>query len=132
MFGTPTGKRVKVGRPMSVRRLPLLLRSVVWPASPAAALEAGPAATVIEVVDGDTVVLDDRSQVRLVGLQAPKLPLGRPDFPNWPLAGDASTALRSIVEGARARLYTGGAAQARSGRSLPHLIVRRPPGRGEG
>src|SRR3546814_12377173 len=76
MFWTPTGNRVKDGRPMSVRRLLLLLLSVVWPASPAAALEAGPAATVIEVVDGDTVVLDDRSQVRLVGRQAPKLPLG--------------------------------------------------------
>src|SRR3546814_1067346 len=114
--GTRTGNRGKEGSHMSVRRLRLMLLSVVWPASPAAALEAGPAATVIEVVDGDTVVLDDRSQVRLVGLQAPKLPLGRPDFPTWPLAGEARAALRSIVEGERVRLYTGGAADRQSTR----------------
>ena len=60
-----------------------------------AQLEPGPAATVRAVVDGDTVVLGDRSQVRLVGLQAPKLPLGRAGFPVWPLAPEAKAALES-------------------------------------
>ncbi|MEE8394009.1 MAG: thermonuclease family protein, partial [Rhodospirillales bacterium] len=46
----------------------------------ASALEKGETATVREVVDGDTVVLADGRQVRLTGIQAPKLPLGRAGF----------------------------------------------------
>ncbi|MHA1571451.1 MAG: thermonuclease family protein, partial [Alphaproteobacteria bacterium] len=49
-------------------------------------LSDGGTATVTAIVDGDTIVLDDDRQVRLVGIQAPKLPLGRPDFQPWPLA----------------------------------------------
>ena len=49
------------------------------------ALTLGGPATVVAVVDGDTVVLDDGRQVRLVGIQAPKLPLGRRNFRKWPL-----------------------------------------------
>ena len=45
---------------------------------------------VVEVIDGDTVALDGGAQVRLVGLQAPKLPLGRPGFKTWPLAEAAA------------------------------------------
>ena len=40
-----------------------------------AGLSRGDSATVREIVDGDTVILDDGRQVRLVGIQAPKLPL---------------------------------------------------------
>ena len=47
----------------------------------AAALEAGETARVVGVVDGDTVVLESGAVVRLVGIQAPKLPLGRPGSP---------------------------------------------------
>jgi len=49
--------------------LALGLASTAWAVDPR--LESGPTATVVEVVDGDTVVLDDGSQVRLVGIQAP-------------------------------------------------------------
>ena len=41
------------------------------------ALISGYAARVAEIVDGDTLVLDDGRQVRLVSIQAPKLPPGR-------------------------------------------------------
>ena len=37
----------------------------------------GPKGTVMSVTDGDTVVLDTGVVVRLIGTQAPKLPLGR-------------------------------------------------------
>ena len=58
-------------------------------AAPPPALEpAGPFA-VESVVDGDTLVLADGRQVRLVGIQAPKLPLGRDGFQPWPLADEA-------------------------------------------
>ena len=36
----------------------------------------------IEVIDDDTVVMNNSPQVSLVGIQGPKLPLGRPNFKN--------------------------------------------------
>ncbi len=60
--------------------LTLVLYLGLVPAAGAEALEAGGQATVLEVVDGDTLVLGDRTEVRLAGIQAPKLPLGRPGF----------------------------------------------------
>ena len=59
----------------------------------------GTSARGVEVVDGDTVVLEDGRRVRLVGIQAPKLPLGRPGFERWPLADEAKHALESLVLG---------------------------------
>jgi len=106
-----------------------LLLTVLLLAAPAAAgadaLTQGPEAAVAEVVDGDTVVLArpvmDAAQIRLVGLQAPKLPLGRPGFPTWPLAEDAKRALSDLVMGRRLTLTFGGAQKDRHGRLLAHL-----------
>ena len=47
---------------------------VIWSGAPAWSaedLEAGGAARVVSVVDGDTLWLDDGAEVRLVGIQAP-------------------------------------------------------------
>jgi micrococcal nuclease len=78
-----------------------------------------------EVVDGDTVVLDrpvdGALQVRLVGLQAPKLPLGRPNFPVWPLAAESKRALEDLVLGKPVELRYGGRRMDRHGRLLAHL-----------
>ena len=61
--------------------------------SGASALDVGGVARVVQVVDGDTVMLGTpvfgANQVRLVGIQAPKLPLGRDGFKKWPLADEA-------------------------------------------
>ncbi len=88
-------------------------------------LRPGPAATVAAVVDGDTVVLgspiDGATQVRLVGIQAPKLPLGRKDFPTWPLASEAKQALAMLVLGQTVSLSFGGTEKDRHGRMLAHL-----------
>ena len=82
-------------------------------------------ARVIEVIDGDTVIIDpairDRRQVRLVGLQAPKLPLGRKGFRSWPLAHESRDALAVLVAGAVVELFSDGAAVDRHGRLLAHL-----------
>ncbi|MFN4089095.1 MAG: thermonuclease family protein, partial [Alphaproteobacteria bacterium] len=104
-------------------RLLLLVVAIVWPAAVAAALEPGPTATVVETVDGDTVVLDDGSEVRLVGLQAPKLPLGRRNFPTWPLAAESRALLAEMVDGRRVQLRFGGARMDRHGRHLAHLFL---------
>ena len=111
--------------------------AVVWrnwprPAGPApasaqdaptlpAGLEIDGEARVSETVDGDTVVLADGRQVRLVGTQAPKLALGRPDFTDWPLAGESKAGLAALAEGRTVRLAFGGLRRDRHGRTLAHL-----------
>ncbi len=111
---------------MSPRGALVLLLALLTPAAPSAApLEPGPEAAVVAVVDGDTVRLDDGTEVRLVGMQAPKLPLGRADFRPWPLAGEAKAALEGLVLDQRVRLMFGGARWDRHGRRLAHLYRHR-------
>ena len=95
-----------------------------------AALEARPrgnpeivvAATVAQVVDGDTVVIKNGDQIRLTGIQAPKLPLGRRNFPTWPLAGKSKDALTALTLGKRLALRYDGRRIDRHGRLLAHLF----------
>ena len=86
-------------------------------------LVADGSARVVEIVDGDTVVLDDGSEVRLVGLQAPKLALGRPDFEDWPLAEAARAALEALLLDRAVTLAYGGRRIDRHGRRLAHLFL---------
>lgn len=87
-----------------------------------AGLEAGETAAAVEIVDGDTLVLDSGRQVRLVGIQAPKLPLGRTGFVAWPLAEEAKAALSQLALGRRLTLAYGGRREDRHGRNLAHLF----------
>jgi len=93
-----------------------------------AALSQGPSATVARVVDGDTVELSEEilgaRQIRLVGIQAPKLPLGRKGFPVWPLAEASKKVLEAIVLGKTVKLSFGGAKMDRHGRLLAHLHLK--------
>jgi endonuclease YncB( thermonuclease family) len=89
-----------------------------------AALAPGGDGEVGEVIDGDTIRLADGREVRLVGIQAPKLALGRPNFPTWPLAEAAKAALAALAVG-RVRLFYGGAERDRYGRALAHLVDAR-------
>ncbi len=75
----------------------------------------------IEIVDGDTLVLDGGVQVRLVGIQAPKLPLGRRGFRTWPLAEQARQALSRMTLGRTLALGYVGRRIDRHGRLLAHL-----------
>lgn len=88
-----------------------------------AALTDGGIANVTDIVDGDTVILDNGREVRLVGIQAPKLPLGRPDFQKWPLADEAKKTLADLILGQRVRLAYGGREEDRYGRRLAHLYT---------
>jgi len=64
--------------------------ALVVAAAAAATAQAGRAAPceldrdgsgrVATIVDGDTLFIDDGTEVRLVGIQAPKVPLGRAGF----------------------------------------------------
>ncbi|PIW28740.1 MAG: nuclease (SNase) [Rhodospirillales bacterium CG15_BIG_FIL_POST_REV_8_21_14_020_66_15] len=111
-----------------MRLLTALVVVLLVQAAPARALEGltpGEEAVVTEVVDGDTVILDravaGATQVRLTGIQAPKLPLGRPGFKEWPLAREAKAELEALVLNKPVRLYFGGARMDRHGRLLAHL-----------
>ena len=86
-----------------------------------AALTDGGTAKAIEVVDGDTLLLDNGVEVRLVGIQAPKLPLGRSGFKAWPLAEEAKQELARLTLGKVLSLAYGGRQTDRHRRTLAHL-----------
>lgn len=110
-------------------RLLALLALLLAPTGPALAgglpegLAAGPPGRVDEVVDGDTVRLGDGREVRLVGIQAPKLPLGRAGFRTWPLAPEAKAALERLALGKTVTPGFGGTREDRHGRVLAHLLT---------
>ena len=106
----------------------LWLCLLVWTSVPAQAagpdrLADGGVARVVSVTDGDTVVLDDGRQVRFVGIQAPKLPLGRPNFEPWPMGEEAKAALQDMAQGQGVRLRLGANPEDRHGRVLAHLVT---------
>lgn len=93
-------------------------------ASPACdGLRPGPKGTVTGVTDGDTVILDNGLVVRLIGTQAPKLPLGREDFAPWPKADEAKTRLEALVLGRAVEVRHGGETVDRHDRVLGQLFV---------
>lgn len=111
------------------RSTALVLVALLAPIAPAGAQELpaglekeGQAIAVVEVVDGDTVKLADGRQVRLVGTQAPKLALGRPNFTPWPLGEESKRALEGLVQSRAVTLHYGGARQDRHRRALAHLV----------
>jgi micrococcal nuclease len=99
-----------------MRRLVLLILLLFAPS-----VAAAETVRAVAVVDGDTVMLDDGREVRLVGIQAPKLPLGRRNFPTWPLAAQAKAELERLVLGRRLMLRPGATPMDRHGRVLAHL-----------
>ncbi len=107
-----------------MRRLWLIVLAAALLAAPVSAAEE---VTVKAVVDGDTVVLKTALRgtrsIRLVGIQAPKLPLGRKNFPAWPLGEASRKMLESLVRGRTLGVSFGGAERDRHGRLLAHLHV---------
>lgn len=99
-----------------------------WPyasvqAAPPDALELGPVGVVTTVVDGDTVrIKGTDADIRLVGIQAPKLPLGRKNFKTWPLAEESQQALEDLVKNRSVTLRLAPVARDRNGRILAHLV----------
>ncbi len=86
------------------------------------ALEQGVTSPAVEVVDGDTLLLENGTEVRLVGIQAPELALGRAGFKPWPLAEQAKQGLEALALGKMLTLYYGGRKLDRYGRALAHLL----------
>ena len=85
-------------------------------------LESGGEETVQSVFDGDSLTLADGRTVRMVGIQAPKLPKGHANFAEWPFAREAQAALSELVQGRTVTLHFGGTRQDRYGRVLAQLV----------
>jgi endonuclease YncB( thermonuclease family) len=96
-------------------------QAIEWPQTAPTATIRDQAVT--EIVDGDTLMLASGKEVRLVGIQAPKLPLGRVGFKTWPLAEESSTALQTLTAGQTVSLHFGGRREDRYRRYLAHLTL---------
>ncbi|MEW5703847.1 MAG: thermonuclease family protein [Pseudomonadota bacterium] len=100
-----------------------LLTAALAAGALAAPVAEAPAEGIVrEVVDGDTLVLESGEAIRLVGIQAPKLPLGRPDFPAQPLAEEAKFLLGKLTLGKPVSWRLSGRKTDRHGRLLAHLF----------
>lgn len=75
--------------------------------------------TVQHVVDGDSVILADQRQVRLIGINAPEF--GKQGMPDEPLAAAARDRLRQLVQGRELRLVMEEERRDHYGRWLAHL-----------
>lgn len=75
------------------------------------------------VIDADTVRLRSGTEIRLVGIQAPKLPLGRRGFRAWPLADKAKGFVERMATGKQVILEYGGRKTDRHRRLLAHLFL---------
>lgn len=86
-------------------------------------LRDGPLGTVTEIVDGDTLLLDTGRVVRLIGIQAPKLALGREGLSDWPKGNEARAALIALTLKKPVLLRYGGEETDRHGRTLAQVYV---------
>lgn len=102
--------------------VPTAVPAAALPAGFSGVLEAAPGSPATSVIDGDTLMLADGREVRLVGIQAPKLPLGREGFEAWPLAEEAKAYLEQLTLGRHLDLGFGGRRGDRHGRVLAHLF----------
>jgi endonuclease YncB( thermonuclease family) len=96
-------------------------------ASACEGLRDGPRGTVTQIVDGDTLLLDNGLVVRLIGIQAPHLALGRDGLADWPKAAESKQALSDLTLGKSVLLRYGGEEKDRYGRLLAQVFVTATP-----
>ena len=77
--------------------------------------------TVVNVIDGDTVVLDDNTRVRLLGVNCPEF--GHDGVRDEPLAAAAREFVASLVLGQRIALMLEDERTDRHGRTLAHIVL---------
>lgn len=91
-------------------------------AVPDSLLEGG-SGVIGTVHDGDTIRFKNGvADIRLVGIQAPKLPQGRRNPTAWPMADESRAALRGLLEGRSITLRLAPTPKDRNGRILAHLV----------
>ena len=93
------------------------------PAPMTCTLEPGAIHTVARIIDAETVVLDDGSEVRLIGALAPRATDSAAATGAWPAENNAIRALTDLVLGHTVKLAYGGRHADRYGRHLAHLFL---------
>lgn len=86
-------------------------------------LEPGPVRTVARVLDGETLVLDDGSAVRLIGALAPRARDAGAEAGAWPPETQSLQALSNLVLGKKVKLAFGGRQKDRYRRLLAQVFV---------
>lgn len=92
------------------------------PAEPCT-LEEGPSGIVAAVIDGETLKLEDGTEVRLIGALSPRARDADPPAGTWALENEATKALSDLVLGKRVKLAFGGRRIDRYGRKLAHVYL---------
>lgn len=87
-------------------------------------LEPGPARAVVKVIDGETLGLDDGTQVRLIGALIPRALDGGAEDGAWPLENEAKAKLEALALGKSVELGLAGRRKDRYQRLLAHVFVR--------
>jgi micrococcal nuclease len=87
-------------------------------------LESGRGGLVTRVADSETFVLDDGTEVRLIGALAPHAPVFA-DEKTWPPERAATQALEALVLGRNVQLAFAGRRIDRYGRLLAHAFIMR-------
>jgi endonuclease YncB( thermonuclease family) len=94
-----------------------------------AELEPGPARTVVRIIDGETVSLDDGSELRLIGALVPRIMDVDAEPGAWPMEAAATEALRALVLGKSIELRFGPVRADRYGRLQAHAFLIEGDGR---
>lgn len=108
-----------------------MLRSIIWGlvialascerASPLPHMQPGEKGRVVNVIDGDALVLDTGQSVRLVSIEAPAL--YPRDRPAEPYSAESARILEDLVLGRRVQLYYPGITRDRYDRALAHVVT---------
>ena len=94
------------------------------PTPACAALDPGPTRTVTRVIDGETLALDDGTELRLVGALAPRaLDVGAQPG-TWRMETAAAQALQALVLGKTIEVRFAGERSDRYGRLKGHAFIR--------
>jgi endonuclease YncB( thermonuclease family) len=88
-----------------------------------AGVEPGPVQSVTRVLDGETVVLDDGRELRLIGALAPRALDADAEAGAWPKEAAAVEALRALVLGKSIELRFGPERTDRYGRLQAHAFL---------
>jgi endonuclease YncB( thermonuclease family) len=87
-------------------------------------LDPGPVRTVARVLDGETLVMDDGSAVRLIGALAPRARDAGAEAGAWPPEIEAVKTLSNLVLGKKVKLAFGGRQKDRYGRFLAQVFLQ--------
>lgn len=89
---------------------------------PCTGLEPGPKRTVTRIIDGETVTLDDGSELRLTGALAPRAIDAGAEPGLWPMEVAAQEELRALLLGKSIEIAFGGERADRYGRLQAHAF----------